>query len=376
MIDPSQSRILVLSAYDAASHRRWREQLIAALPHYEWHVLSLPPRFFRWRIRGNPLSWLDEPLLQECWDLIVASSMVDLASLRGFHPNLARVPALLYMHENQFAFPVSEGQHWSAEPQMVNLYSAVAADRVVFNSRWNRMSFLSGVDEFLSRLPDGVPPGLVDALQAKSDVVPVPIEDRLFVKRTSPLNRKCPHLLWNHRWEYDKGPDRLLHLLDRLADLGQPFRLSVVGERFRKQPEAFEKIGARYAEHIAHFGFIADRARYERLLVEADVVISTALHDFQGLSLLEAMASDCIPLAPDRLAYPEYVPSPYLYPSYEDDAEKEADAAARCLHDILASSGQCEPPDEWRVSRVRYDRIIRALLESSGSSAAHPRKIG
>ncbi len=50
-------RILLLSAYDAVSHRLWREGLVAALPEHNWTVLALPPRHFRWRIRGNSLSW-------------------------------------------------------------------------------------------------------------------------------------------------------------------------------------------------------------------------------------------------------------------------------------------------------------------------------
>ena len=206
-------RVLLLSGYDAASHRRWREHLVALLPEFHWHTLALPPRFFRWRIRGNPLSWLKEPLLQEPWDLVVATSMVDLATLRGLHPRLARTPCLLYMHENQFAFPISSGQNASADPQMVNLYSALCADCVVFNSGWNRDSFLAGARAFLQRLPDEVPEGLIDTLRDRSRVIPVPIEDRLFYERPPLSGRACPHLLWNHRWEYDKGPDRLLNLL-------------------------------------------------------------------------------------------------------------------------------------------------------------------
>src|SRR5690606_31607509 len=50
-------RILLLSAYDADSHRRWREGLVRELPQHAWTVLALPPRHFSWRIRGNALSW-------------------------------------------------------------------------------------------------------------------------------------------------------------------------------------------------------------------------------------------------------------------------------------------------------------------------------
>lgn len=363
---PAKPRILLLSAYDAGSHQRWREQLVASQPEFHWQVLALPPRFFRWRIRGNALTWLQEPALQERWDLLLVTSMVDLASIRGFHPHLARTPALLYMHENQFAYPDSGRQHSSAEPKIVNLYSAVAADRVVFNSEWNRESFLREAYAFLDKLPDGLPEGLIRRLEAKTSVVPVPIEDRLFTGRTREPDRECPHLLWNHRWEYDKAPDRLLRLLDQLIMVGQDFRLSVVGEQFRSQPEAFDRIRQRHGERIINWGYLASRTAYDELLAEADAVISTALHDFQGLSMLEAMASGCLAIAPNRLAYPEYVPPDQRYDSYEDHPEREAECAARTLLWVLRNSPLPTQPDNWRLSNLRqkYHAVIRACMVS------------
>ncbi|MFN2360118.1 MAG: DUF3524 domain-containing protein, partial [Marinobacter sp.] len=290
--------------------------------------------------------------------------MVDLASLKGFHPHLARTPTILYMHENQFAYPDSGRQHSSAEPKMVNLYSAIAADTVLFNSEWNRESFLSEAYRFLDKMPDGLPDGLIEGIRGKSRVVPVPIEDRLFTGRKPDINQSCPHLLWNHRWEYDKAPDRLLLLLDALAEAGQDFRLSVVGEQFRNQPDAFARIHDMYSGHIANWGYLESRADYDRLLGEADVVISTALHDFQGLSMLEAMAAGCISLAPDRLAYPEYVPAAQLYASHEDDSDAEATAAATCLRRLLSDPpGPCEPA-AWRLSELqkKYYKVISATL--------------
>lgn len=358
-------RILLLSAYDADSHRRWREQLVASQPRFDWHTLALPPRFFRWRIRGNALSWLNESLLREPWDLVLATSMVDLAALRGLHPHLAATPAVLYMHENQFAYPESEGQHASVDPKMVNLYSALAANVVLFNSDWNRRSFLDGVERLYRKLPDGVPMETLDQLALKSQVVPVPIEDRLFVDRSEPVNRACPHLLWNHRWEYDKGPDRLLMLLDELADRGQAFRVSVVGQTFRQQPSAFDGIRQRHGDCIQHWGFLPKRSDYDRLLGEADVVISTALHDFQGLSMLEAMAGGCLALAPERLAYPEYVPSSQLYPSHVDDDRVEAKGAADRLMALLDASEEPHKPLEWRLTNLAaaYENILITTLE-------------
>ena len=100
-------KILLLSAYDAASHRYWRKGLVTAFPDWSWTTLCLPPRHFSWRVRGNPLSWLEqsETQLAMAHDLVIATSMVDLATLRGLSAAIATVPALLYFHENQFCYP-------------------------------------------------------------------------------------------------------------------------------------------------------------------------------------------------------------------------------------------------------------------------------
>ncbi len=360
-------RILLLSAYDAASHQRWREQLVNGLPEFDWHVMRLPPRYFSWRIRGNALSWLNESTLQHSFDLILATSMTDLASLKGFHPHLATTPTLLYLHENQFAFPESGKQFNSYEPQMINLYSAIAADYLLFNSEWNRQSFILGVTNLFKKLPDALPKELPEKLRNKSTIIPVPIEDHLFTKRPVMANKQCPHLLWNHRWEYDKGPDRLLALLAQLKTAKQDFRLSLVGEQFRQQPDAFIQIKQHFANHLVNYGYIDQLEHYHKLLRQADIVISTAMHDFQGLSMLEAMASGCLALAPNRLAYPEYIPVHHCYQSFPDDMRAEASAASALLLSLLNQDNDTlrqPPPEAWRLSKLlqRYRDIFHLWL--------------
>ena len=166
-------KILLLSAYDAASHQRWRRGLESAFPDYQWEVLVLPARYFSWRIRGNGLSWAygQREILEQPYQLIVATSMVDLATLKGLVPLLAATPSIVYFHVNQFAYPANERQRNSLEPAMVNLYSALAADRIVFNSEYNRSSFMSGVSQLLKKLPDFVPPGIVEQLQQRSELL-------------------------------------------------------------------------------------------------------------------------------------------------------------------------------------------------------------
>lgn len=313
-------KILLLSPYDAASHASWRTGLCRELPQFDWTCLTLPARFFSWRVRGNSLTWgLEQRALLECdYDLLLATSMTDLATLRGLVPALARLPTLLYFHENQFAYPKTARQYNSVEPQMVSLYSALCADGLLFNSRYNRATFLQGVADLLRRLPDAVPQGVVERLAVKSRVLPVPVTVPGMVTGGRPAAPPV-HLVWNHRWEYDKGPQLLLAALTQLPPQ-LPLRVHVVGQRFRSEPAEFAQIHALLSQRgwLGDWGYLADAHVYQQRLAASHIVLSTAHHDFQGLAVLEAVATGCLPLVPDRLAYPEWFGPAQGYADLED----------------------------------------------------------
>jgi glycosyltransferase involved in cell wall biosynthesis len=354
-------RVLLLSAYDAASHRRWREGLVSQFPEHDWEVLALPPRHFSWRIRGNGLSWAcaERDTLERDFDRVIATSMVDLATLRGLVPKLATVPAIAYFHENQFAYPASERQFDSIEPQMVNLYTALAAERVVFNSDYNRRTFLDGVAALLAKLPDAVPDGVVDALAGKTIVLPVALEAEVFKasceRASGPLQ-----VIWNHRWEYDKGPDRLLAIVERLLDRSVDFQLSVLGEQFRQVPDAFARLQRRLdtdGNRLRHWGYIDSVDDYRACLAAGDIALSTALHDFQGLSMLEAVAAGCLPLVPDRLSYPEWFAAEFRYASRIETINSEADSAADAIERLAWAKAAGELPAPPSVTKLSWPAL-------------------
>jgi len=372
-------RVLLLSAYDAASHRRWREGLVSQFPEHDWEVLTLPARHFSWRIRGNGLSWAyaERDILERGFDLVIATSMVDLATLRGLVPVLASVPAIAYFHENQFAYPASEQQFESIEPQMVNLYTALAATRIVFNSEYNRHTFLDGVEVLLAKLPDAVPAAIVEGLAAKATVLPVALEAGCFSggdfkaegRAASQVPAAGPlHVIWNHRWEYDKGPERLLAIVERLLDRRVEFQLSVLGERFRQVPDAFVNLKRRLdtdSRRLRQWGYIESLDDYRACLNSGDIVLSTAVHDFQGLSMLEAVAAGCLPLAPDRLSYPELFGAEFRYGVGADDADGEANLATDAIERLALQQQEGKLPAApsvtkfgWPALRPRYAGLL------------------
>jgi glycosyltransferase involved in cell wall biosynthesis len=359
-------RILLLSPYDTRSHRRWREGLVATFPEHDWTVLTLPPRHFIWRVRGNSLSWAlgEHERLRQPYDAVVATSMTDLSALRGMVPSLAAVPAMVYFHENQFAYPDRREQQ-RIEPAVVSLYAALSAAQVVFNSDYNRQTFLQGVDALLRRLPDHVPPGVADRLAERSTVIPVPLDAFWLADGPGPSADAPLTLVWNHRWEYDKAPERLFAALLKLHEAGEDFRMHVIGHRFRTQPDAFEAARPVLQAHIGEWGTVEGDDDYRRVLRGSHVVLSTALHEFQGLAVQEAVACGCLPLVPDRLAYPEFFPDACRYPSHPEDAEREAGVLAERLA-LLAEqhrrgdlpAAPVSTPVDWPALAGRYAEVM------------------
>lgn len=319
--DPQRPVIWLLSAYRADSHAAWADWLVGRFPEIDWQRLELPGRHFPWRIRGNPLSWLDA-LPGDRPDRILATSMVDLATLRGLHPRLGGVPTDYYFHENQFAYPLGAHQVRSVEPQMVQLYGALCADRLVFNSRFNRDSFLAGVDTLLGKMPDQVPVGVSARLAARAQICPVPI--------LSPPLPEAGHqsdlIVWNHRWEYDKAPEVFADAMLRLAAEGVGFRLALLGGRHGRIHPALQRLRDQLSDRIVADGRLP-AAEYRHWLAQAGIVVSTAIHEFQGLAMLEAVNAGAAPLVPDALCYPEQYPAAYRYPAGDIDALVERLAA-------------------------------------------------
>lgn len=288
-------RVLLLSAYEAVSHRYWANSLMAELTDVEWTLLSLPPRHFAWRIRGNPLSWWlkEHATLSQRFDVVLATSMVDMATLVGLFPHLGQARKIVYFHENQFAYPESSEQVPQVEAKMVNLYAALAADTLVFNTAYNRDSFFTGVRQFLKKMPENLPAAApLERLRRSANVLPVPLQPLAQV-------RLAQHLVC---W----GP----------------------------QPEE----------------------QYQALLNGGGIVVSTTWHEFQGLAIMEAAQRGAWPLVPDRLCFPELYPDAYRYDGTREGLYQRL--AAWLQGTVAAPERLDTSPWEWPQWREAYRQLL------------------
>ncbi len=320
-----RSRILVVEPYYGGSHRQFLDGLRSHLPA-EWLFLTLPAR--KWKMRMQLAApWVVAelaklPVEKRWFDTLLVSTFVDCAVLRALLSTLPgwnpRTLICLYFHENQFAYPSRSADPGLFQFTAVNFNSALAADRLAFNSEFNRRTFLDGVASLLNKATDIALPDLCARLAAKSTLLYPGIE---LAAIETPKRRPGAVIVWNHRWEADKNPQQFFSVLRRLKARGVRFQLLLLGQSFQRRPSCFAGVDDEFADELLHCGFVANRQHYLRLLGMGTVVVSTALHEFYGIAVIEAVRAGCRPLLPNRLSYPELFPHQYLY--------KEGELAAR-----------------------------------------------
>ena len=347
-------RILALEPYHGGSHRAfldgWRRRSC-----HNWTILTLPAHKWKWRMRHAAVTFAEQLRGESpgAWDVLVCSDMLNLAEFKGLCPPAAALGSVAYFHENQLTYPVRHDEPRDLHFALTNMTTALAATDVWFNSAFHRDSFLTALDELLRRMPDHQPLDAVEAIRAKSVVHPPGIDE--FPPR--PARPPGPlRILWAARWEHDKRPDVLFDAIRMLRHHTDAFRLSVIGQQFRDVPAVFDTAQEEFGAHVDHWGYLPDRAAYEQALRSADVIVSTADHEFFGLAVAEAVAAGAYPLLPNRLAYPEILRAAENAASQEflfkSGPEQLAERLA-ALADTIAARG-----DIWQGNADRARRLV------------------
>jgi len=309
--------VLLVEPFFTGSHRAWALGY-AARSRHEVRLVSHPGRWWKWRMRGSALTLAHSLAGLEGWqpDLILATDMVDLAQFRSFaRPFVGEVPTALYFHESQLTYPTPDGSEPDLSYALTNWLSAYSADHVFFNSMYHLDVFFDSLPRLLRNFPDLTHEHLIEEVAVRSEVLPVGIDVSWIGQR--PAQQGPPRIVWNHRWDHDKDPDTFADAVGQLIEANLKFELVLLGPRPPHPPPALTRIRDIAGSRIVHDGK-APLDLYRQLLPSCDVVVSTALQEFFGVSVVEAIAAGSRPVLPDRLSYPWLIPDEYhdevLYP--------------------------------------------------------------
>jgi len=397
--------ILFLNPFHGGSHAAVAEGYARHSQHdVELLTLSIAGGW-RWRMRGAAVTFArmmrerqrpggkqtsrqadkahSDMVSRSGFDLILATDMLDLASFLALTRDLtAGIPAALYFHENQLTYPLPAGRARDLAFPWINYTSALAADAIFFNSDFHRRAFLDALPGLTGRYHDHQELALIDTIAAKAQVLPPGIdlsrldelqnqEPRTENHMETPGSRfsvlGSPVILWNSRWEYDKGPEEFFDALGALDAGGVDFRLIVIGEHIDPRAPAFIAARERLAPRTLAWGYAPDTAAYRALLRRADIVVSTAIQEFFGISVIEAMYCGCVPILPRRLSYPEILPPEHHAVCLYDGQTALVEKLSAAIRDLPALKARdfrsIAVPYDWKNLAPRYDAALERIVK-------------
>ena len=108
----------------------------------------------------------------------------------------------------------------------------------------------------------------------------------------------APLVIWNHRWEFDKQPAAFFAALRKVQRAGVAFQVALLGENAQYVPKEFMAAREWLGERVVQYGYLPSREAYLEWLGRGSVVVSTAIQENFGISVVEAVAAGCHPLLP------------------------------------------------------------------------------
>lgn len=330
-------------------------------------------------MRGAALYFSQKIKSFEEYEGLIVTDLMSLADLKAL---CAREfpPSAVYLHENQLTYPTAPDESVDYQFGFTNLTTALAAEKVIFNSHTHYNAFFTALPGFLNMMPEYLPKWAIKEIAGKSDIIHPGVgpmhacikEGKGCVKNTN----KTPLVIWNHRWEFDKNPRDFFYALDKVLEKGFDFNVALLGENFQTKPKEFIAAKKRYGDKILVYGYKESKTDYLKWLSRGDIVISTAIQENFGISIVEAVRAGCIPYLPNRLSYPEIIPDLYhndfLYSDKEDLVDKlvsffsgERTGSNAGIKEKMQKLSQHMESYSWKKVISDYDEMLDDLCSLS-----------
>ncbi|XP_062434873.1 glycosyltransferase-like domain-containing protein 1 isoform X9 [Rhea pennata] len=354
--------ILLIEAFYGGSHKQLVDLLKEEME--ECVLCALPAKKWPWKARTAAISFMQMVPHNANYRVLFASSVLNLAELVALRPDLGKLKKVLYFHENQLVYPVQKCQErdfqygynqilswFMPKHKLAHLEKIIGVKRTgdAYQREGLPTQQQSGAPGSLTktssvRLEPGLCEGQPGLPATQPERPPSPLATPEASSKAGASERTNPcqegdkqhltfnpcnilsgadyqqrplHVVWPHRWEHDKDPETFFKVLLQLKEKELPFHVSVLGESFSEIPDIFSEAKKALGSSVLHWGYLPSRDDYFRALCMADVVISTAKHEFFGVAMVEAVYCGCYPLCPKALVYPEIFPAEYLYSTPE-----------------------------------------------------------
>jgi len=355
-------KVLFLESFFGGSHKDFA---LGFKDHscHEITLVTLPDRFWKWRMRGAALYFADKVKNLSDYDAVFITDMMNLADLQSLKGKKIP-PVLMYFHENQLSYPLAPRQQRDSNLSFINIVSAAAANKVFFNSKFHFTDFINAATRLLKQMPDARPEWMIEQIRQKTQVV---YPGCRFETGDIDFKKKAlekPLIIWNHRWDHDKNFEFFFDVLSSVKEKNIPFSLALMGERFKKYPDIFRQAKEKFKSETVVFGYVESKDKYISWLKKGAIVVSSAIQENFGISVIEAVRYGCIPLLPDRLSYPELMPDDLhhkvLYQTKKDFEKKLEDMIINypAYLSVQKRLSQHMEQFSWEIMVKQYDDVL------------------
>lgn len=168
---------------------------------------------------------------------------------------------------------------------------------------------------------------------------------------TIPWNKRRIDVVFPHRLDRDKGIEEFLDLMKSFPD----YLFAVTIPQKDSHGKYFDTISQ---QNNCEIIVGENDQEHFNTLQNSKVVLSTAYQENFGYSVLKSICAGCIPLVPNRLVYPEFIPEQYLY--------NDPEIAKINLRQILEGNSNNDLSLKNLDKRIRnftFDTIIKDFYE-------------
>lgn len=126
------AKILIIEAFYGGSHKQLLDTILESnygqscvmfdkeyviltahlqfidINNMEYELFTLPAKKWHWRARMSALHFSQIIPTDHQYNILLTSSVLNLAELLGVRPDLAKCRKVVYFHENQLVYPVRE----------------------------------------------------------------------------------------------------------------------------------------------------------------------------------------------------------------------------------------------------------------------------
>ena len=219
-------------------------------------------------------------------------------------------------------------------------------------------------------MPDAKPQWMIEQIRQKTQIA---YPGCWFEKGELEFKKKDTErrlIIWNHRWEHDKNFQFVFDVLCLLKERKIPFSIALLGERYNNYPDIFNKAKEMFKEEISLFGYLESKQEYISWLKRGAVVVSSAIQENFGISVVEAVRYGCIPLLPARLSYPELIPedlhSRVLYRTKSEMSSKLENMLTAYQSYLPLQKRLSRHMEQFSWERVKhqYDAVLEDMVQN------------